>query len=81
MERKFIMKNSEENKIDITLTEMIEIGLLRSIAGFGLGLLLAEKFNERNRKTVGWTLFLGSIALGIPVGIRFFRKNKGVISK
>lgn len=76
-----MMKNSEEKKIDITLTEMIEIGLLRSIAGFGLGLLLAERFNEKKRKTVGWSLFLGSVAVGVPVGIRFLRKNKGIISK
>ncbi|HSK70535.1 MAG TPA: hypothetical protein VK892_02485, partial [Pyrinomonadaceae bacterium] len=73
-----MMENSNQNKIDVTLAELIEIGLLRSVAGFGLGLLLAEQFKKKNRKTIGWSLFLGSIAVGVPIGIKFLKKNKGI---
>lgn len=75
------MENSKENKIDMSLTELVEIGLLRTIAGFGLGLLLADQFKGKNRSAVGWSLFLGSIALGVPVGIKFLKKNKGIVCK
>ena len=72
------MENSKENKIDMSLNELVEIGFLRTIAGFGLGLLLADQFKEKNRSAVGWSLFLGSIALGVPVGMKFLKKNKGI---
>lgn len=75
------MKNSTPNKIDITLAELVRIGLLRTAAGVGLGLLLAEQFSGKNRRRTGWAFFLGSIALGIPVGVKFLKKNKGMICK
>ncbi|HEY0658659.1 MAG TPA: hypothetical protein VGD05_09305 [Pyrinomonadaceae bacterium] len=75
------MENSKENKIDITLAELIELGLLRSAAGFGLGLLLTEQFSGKNRRRAGWALFLGSIAVGVPMGVKFLKKNKGIICK
>jgi len=74
------MENSEPNNIDMTLTELIEIGLLRSIAVFGLGLLLADRFTGVNRRRAGWSLFPGSIAVGVPFGVNFLKKNKMRIS-
>lgn len=74
-----MMENSEQNKIDVTLTELAEIGLLRSAAGFGLGLLLAEQFSDKNRRRIGWSLFFGSIFVGVPLSIKFLKKNKGII--
>jgi hypothetical protein len=47
-----------------------ELGLVvgtRAALGFGLGLLLADRFSEEERKRVGWTLLLIGIATTFPL--------------
>lgn len=72
------MENSANNKLDVNISELAGIGLERSLAGFGLGLLLADRFEKKNRRRVGRGLFPGSIAAGLPLGIKFLNKNKEV---
>lgn len=67
---------TELGEVNIKWVELVELGLLRSTAGIGFGLLTADLFSRKTRKTVGWSLFLGSFAIGIPIGINFLNKNK-----
>lgn len=69
----------EFDEVNIKWAELIEIGLLRSLAGIGIGLLAADLFSKKSRRAVGWSLFLGSIAVGAPIGIKFLKKNRGLI--
>ena len=47
-----------------------ELGLIaatRGALGFGVGLLMADKFRKEKRKVVGWSLFLTGLASTIPI--------------
>jgi hypothetical protein len=59
-----------------SLTDLAVISMLRFVSGLGLGLLLAESLTARDRKRLGWSLFGGSIAVGVPLGIRMLRGDK-----
>src|SRR5215211_5332277 len=48
-----------------------EIGLIsgtRAMGGAGIGLLLADRLSEKQRKAVGWTLFLIGASSTVPLG-------------
>jgi hypothetical protein len=64
------------DKVSFSLTDLAVIGVLRFVSGLGLGLLLAESISSRDRKRIGWSLFGGSIAIGVPLGIRMLCGNK-----
>jgi hypothetical protein len=81
MESRGWKKEGEMNELkwdkgSFSLTDLAVIGALRFVSGFGLGLLLAESLSKRARKRVGWYLFGGSIALGVPHSIRMLREYK-----
>ncbi|HEX5083156.1 MAG TPA: hypothetical protein VFY40_14010 [Blastocatellia bacterium] len=59
-----------------SLTDLAVISMLRFVSGLGLGLLLAESLPARDRRRLGWSLFGGSIAVGVPLGIRMLRGDK-----
>jgi hypothetical protein len=44
--------------------------------GAGLGLLLAKRLNEDQRKTAGWTLFLVGAVSTVPLLMNVFCKDK-----
>jgi hypothetical protein len=67
------MNDLKLDKVSFSLTDIAVIGVLRFVSGLGLGLLLAESISERNRRLLGWSLFGGSIAVGVPLGIRMLR--------
>jgi hypothetical protein len=69
----------EPDEVNIKWAELVEVGLLRSLAGIGIGLLAADLFGGKKRRAVGWSLFLGSVAVGVPVGIKVLKKNKGLL--
>jgi hypothetical protein len=78
MEGGGIMNELKWDKVSFSLTDLAVIGVLRFVSGLGLGLLLAESITARNRKRLGWSLFGGSIAIGVPIGIRMLRGDKEV---
>jgi hypothetical protein len=51
----------------ITLPELVLIGGTRAALGAGLGLLLASRLSEDQRRAVGWTLFLVGALSTIPL--------------
>ena len=53
----------------ITLPELALIAGTRALLGAGLGLLLADRLPEAQRKAVGWTLLLVGAVTTIPLAI------------
>ena len=65
----------------LTIPEIAIIAATRGAIGFGAGLLLADKFKQAKRKTVGWSLFLSGLASTIPIAIRIFRKKEAAVNQ
>jgi len=53
----------------LTLPQLAMIAGTRAMAGVGLGLLVADRFSDRPRKAVGWTLLAVGALTTIPLAI------------
>jgi hypothetical protein len=53
----------------VTLPEIALIAGTRAALGAGIGLLLAGRFDDRQRRTVGWTLFAVGAISTIPLAV------------
>jgi len=60
---------------ELTLPELALIAGTRALLGAGLGLLLADRLNEDQRKAAGWTMFLIGAATTIPLAINVLNKR------
>jgi hypothetical protein len=60
----------------ITLPELGMIAGTRAALGAGLGLLLADRLGDRERKAVGWTLFLFGAISTIPLAIEVLGRRR-----
>jgi hypothetical protein len=56
----------------ITLPELALVAGTRAALGAGLGLLLADRLSEDQRRAVGWTLFLTGALSTIPLAFEVF---------
>jgi hypothetical protein len=56
-------------ELQLPLPELGLIAGTRAIIGFGLGLLLADRFTDEQRKTIGWALLLAGGLSTIPLAI------------
>ena len=65
----------------MTVPELAIIAATRGAIGFGAGLLLADKFKQGKRKTLGWSLFLSGVASTIPIALHIFRKKQPAINE
>jgi hypothetical protein len=63
-------------KTELTMPELALIAGTRALLGAGLGLLLADKLNEDQRKAAGWTMFLIGAATTIPLAINVLCKRQ-----
>ncbi|MEO7971553.1 MAG: hypothetical protein ABI698_09665 [bacterium] len=54
-------------KTTLTIPEMALIGATRGALGAGIALILADKLDRKQRRAVGWTLFLIGVATTIPL--------------
>jgi EamA domain-containing membrane protein RarD len=61
-------------KTELTMPELGLIAGTRALLGAGLGLLLADKLNQDQRRAVGWTLFLVGAVTTIPLALHVFSK-------
>jgi hypothetical protein len=63
--------------------KVLPFPLIASIAGtrvalgMGIGLLLAGKFSNQNRKKTGWALVTGGALSTIPIAISVFKRWRG----
>jgi len=61
---------------ELTLPELALIAGTRALLGAGLGLLLADRLNEDQRKAAGWTMFLIGAVTTIPLAINVLTKRQ-----
>ena len=64
------MKRSE-----LTLPEIALIAGTRGMIGAGAGLLLADRLNDDQRKSIGWTLLIIGAISTIPLAIEVLSKR------
>lgn len=60
----------------VSAPEVALFAATRGIIGLGAGLLLASKLERKQRKTLGWTLFVSGLASTIPIAVRLFHKKQ-----
>ena len=58
----------------LTLPELALIAGTRAALGAGLGLLLADRLPEGQRKAVGWTLLLIGVVTTVPLAFEVLGK-------
>jgi hypothetical protein len=56
----------------VTLPELALVAGTRAMLGAGLGLLLAGRLNDDQRRAAGWTLFVVGALTTIPLAIEVF---------
>lgn len=61
---------------ELTLPELALIAGTRALLGAGLGLLLADRLNQDQRKAAGWTMFLIGAATTIPLALNVLTKRQ-----
>ena len=62
-------------KPDVTLPELALIAGTRAMLGAGIGLLLADKIPDKQRKAVGWTLTVIGAVTTIPLAVNALTKK------
>ena len=62
-------------ELQLTLPELAMVAGTRAILGAGLGLLLADRLPEGQRKAVGWTLFLIGAVITLPLALEVLGKT------
>jgi len=60
----------------ITLPELALIAGTRGMLGAGIGLLLADRLSEGQRKAVGWTLVLVGAVTTVPLAIEVLSASR-----
>jgi hypothetical protein len=61
---------------ELTMPEIALIAGTRGVLGAGLGLLLADRLNEDQRKAAGWAMFLIGAISTIPLVLDVFYKKR-----
>lgn len=63
----------------LTIPEIGLIGITRAALGAGLALLLGEKLDPRERRAVGWSLFLIGALTTVPLVLDVLSKKPNEI--
>lgn len=62
----------------MTLPQLALIAGTRGALGAGLGLLLADRLSECQRKAVGWTLLLVGVLTTVPLALEVLEASRVV---
>jgi hypothetical protein len=62
-------------KSELTLPEIALIAGTRGMIGAGAGLLLADRLNDDQRKSIGWTLLIIGALSTIPLAIEVLSRR------
>ncbi len=63
-------------KVKLTLPEIALIAGTRGMVGAGVGLLLADRLKDDQRKAIGWTLLIIGAFSTIPLAIEVLSKRQ-----
>lgn len=69
----------EKSRIDLTFSELVETSTLKFAGGFAIGLLTAGLFGKKQRKTLGTAVLFGTVASGIPLGLKILNNNRQLL--
>ncbi len=61
-------------EVQVSLPELALLAGTRAALGAGLGLLLADRLPEGQRKAVGWTLLLVGVVTTVPLAFEVLGK-------
>jgi hypothetical protein len=64
----------------ITLPELALVGGTRALLGAGVGLLLADRFPQAQRRAIGWTLLLVGALTTVPLALEILGKTRSSAS-
>lgn len=67
-------------RMDLTFNELAQNNFLKVAGGFALGLLAANWMSRKTRKRLGKAALAGSLAAGIPLGIKILNNNRKLIA-
>ena len=62
-------------KSELTLPEIALIAGTRGMIGAGAGLLLADRLNDDQRKSIGWTLLIIGAISTIPLAMEVLSRR------
>jgi len=62
------------------LPELALLAGTRGALGFGLGLLLADRWDSNQRRAIGWTLFLVGLVSTVPLAIDILGRSESSTS-
>ena len=65
----------------LTIPEIGLIGITRVALGAGLALLLSDKLDHKERRAVGWSLFLVGVLTTAPLVLDVLSKEPGEPAK
>ena len=65
----------------LTIPEIGLIGITRVALGAGLALLLGDKLDQKERRAVGWSLFLVGVLTTAPLVLEVLDKRPGEPAK
>ena len=68
-------------RLDLVMSELDQMALAKTAAGFGIGMLAAGLFTKSQRRGIGLAALLGSVAVGLPVGIKIINNNRQLLEK
>lgn len=63
-------------RLIVSLPEVALIGLTRAAIGLGAGLLISNRLNARQRKSIGLPLLIAGLVTTIPIAARLFRVGR-----
>src|SRR5262245_51878312 len=63
-------------RIPLSLPEIALISGTRALAGAGIGLLLADRLNDDQRRAVGWTLLTVGALTTIPIATQLIHARR-----
>jgi hypothetical protein len=59
----------------VSVPELALLAATRGAFGFGLGLLLADRWADSQRRAIGWTLALVGLVSTVPIALEIFGRN------
>lgn len=67
-------------KTEVRLPELGLVAGTRGLLGAGVGLLLADKLSNEQRKAIGWTLVAIGVLTTIPLALMLFDSRRRLSS-
>jgi hypothetical protein len=67
-------RGSAMKEVSVSVQDLVVLQNLRSVAGIGLGMLLAARLSKAQRKAVGIAVLASSFVIGVPFAFGFMTK-------